>query len=70
MLNLENNNFYTTVPTTTWNMPDLLGSKYQPLDNSSGWTKNPAWENLIIDDKNLLSTSQFTHTEGSDTVQT
>lgn len=70
MTDLENNNIYTTEPTTTWNMPDLLRSKYKPLDNTSGWTKNPAQENLLIDDKNLLSTSQCTHTEGSETVQT
>lgn len=59
MLDFETNSFYTTVPTATWNMPDLLRSMF-----CSSWTKNPARGKLFNDDKNLLSTSQFSHTEG------
>lgn len=62
MFDFENNDFYTTVPITTQNfLRSIL---------SSGWTKNLVWGNLLIDDKDLLNTSQFIQAEGSDRIQT
>lgn len=64
MLDFKNKSFYITVTTT------ICQIFSEVIMFSNSWTKNSAWGTLFIDDKNLLSTSHFAHTEGSDTVQT